>query len=102
MAIINTSIKHVDTHIRVNTDLRTFLNKTQKFYNTHKHEKTPPMSVNTLCNIAIICLKEHMTIFNTDEETRLFLSQMAMKYNTLHAKSEYVYEFYKEGGDHNE
>ena len=98
MSIINTSIKHVDTHIRVNTDLRTFLNKTQKFYNTHKHGETPPMSVNTLCNIAIICLKEQLTSFNTDEETKLFLTEMAMKYDSLKAKSEYVYEFH-EGGD---
>ena len=94
MVIINTISKHVDTHIRVNTDLRTFLNNTQKFYNTHKHAETPRMSINTLCNIALICLKEYMNTFNTDEETRLFLSEMAMKYDTLHAKSEYVYEFY--------
>ena len=76
MTLVNTFTKYIDTHLRVNTDLRTFLNQIQEFYNTHKHEKTPHMNINNLCNLSIMCLKEHVTSFNINEETKLFFKQI--------------------------
>lgn len=92
MNIIHTTSKTIDTHLRVNTDLRSFLNRTQEFYNTHKHENTPAISINSLCNLAIISLRDHLENLS-DDEARLYLSKKASEYDSLRAMAEYVYEF---------
>ena len=40
-----TSIKYIDTHNRINTELRSYLNRTQHEYNSMKQEKTHHMII---------------------------------------------------------
>lgn len=93
--------KHTDTHLRVNTELRNFLSDTQELYNSRKHEETPHMSINALCNMAIISMKDHVNLLNCDEDRMLFLTQLAEDYGSLVAKGDYVHE-YHDGGDSHE
>ena len=90
--------KYTDTHLRVNTELRNFLNDTQELYNSRKHEETPHMSINALCNMAIISMKDHLYLLNCDEDRIMYLTGLAEDYGSLVAKTEFIYE----GGDSHE
>ena len=101
MTLVNTVTKYIDTHLRVNTDLRTSLKNMQELYNTHKHKETPHRSINALCNIAIIILDDYLGVCNEEEGAMALLTNLAEKYATLQAKTEFVYEFH-EGDDSHE
>lgn len=101
MTIVNVATKNIDTHVRVNTNLRSFLNRIQHEYNTSKKEETPHLSINALCNISIIALDKYLSVCNTETDFMVLLTGLVEEYHALLDKTDYVYEYF-EGGDSHE
>lgn len=87
--------KYTDTHLRIYNELKQFLNETKEFYNSSKHEDTPAISINSLCNIAVMCLKDQLNTLN-ETEAMTYISSKAIEYDSLRAKTNYINEFNKE------
>lgn len=87
--------KYTDTHLRVVNDLRQSLDDIRMFYNSRKHEDTPAISINSLCNLAIMCLKDQLHNLS-DDEAMTYITTKASEYDSLRAKTEYMNEFNKE------
>ena len=96
-----TSIKYIDTHNRINTELRSFLNRTQHEYNSMKQVDEPHLSINALCNISIIALDKYLSVCNTETDFMVLLTGLVEEYHALLDKTDYVYEYF-EGGDSHE
>ena len=67
---------HVDTHMRIETELRNYLIDTQDFYNSIKDNGKPNISMNTLCNIAILSLKNYLENLSEAEQRRYIIRCM--------------------------
>lgn len=86
--------KYTDTHLRIYTELKQFLNETKEFYNSSKHEDTPPVNITSLSNIAILCLRDQLHNLN-ETEAMTYISSKAIEYDSLRAKTNYINEFNK-------
>ena len=64
---------HVDTHMRIQTDLRNYLIDIQDFYNSVKRENKPKISRNTICNVAILSLKVYLESLSEAEQRRCII-----------------------------
>ena len=81
---INTN--HVNTHMRIHNDLRNCLIDVQDFYNSVKDDGKSNISMNTLCNIAILSLKDYLENLSEVEQKKYLIGKLA-KYEELIEKS---------------
>ena len=77
---------HVDTHMRIHQNLRNYLIDAQDFYNNEKDDGKPNISMNTLCNIAILVLREYLESLSEVEQKKYLIGKLA-KYEELIEKS---------------
>ena len=81
---INTNC--VDTHMRIHNELRNYLIDVQNFYNSEKDNDKTNISMNTLCNIAILVLKDYLESLTEVEQKKYLIGKLA-KYEELIEKS---------------
>ena len=77
----------VDTHMRIHQNLRKYLIDAQDFYNSEKDDGKPNISMNTLCNIVILSLKDYLEILSEVEQKKYLIGKLA-KYEELIEKTE--------------
>ena len=63
----NNNNERIDVHIRINKDLRNYLEDVQNFYNSVKDDDKPNIPINTLCNMNILSFKEYLESLNEVE-----------------------------------
>ena len=59
---------HVDPHRRIQADLRNYLIDVQNFYNSVKDDGRSNISMNTLCNMTILVLREYLESLSEVEQ----------------------------------
>ena len=75
-----------DTHMRIHQNLRNYLIDVQDFYNNVKDDGKANISMNTLCNIAILVLREYLESLSEVEQKKYLIGKLA-KYEELIEKS---------------
>ena len=66
----------VDTHMRIHQNLRNCLIDAQDFYNNAKDDSKANISMNTICNIAILSLKNYLENLSKAEQRRYIIRYM--------------------------
>ena len=66
----------MDTHMRIHQNLRNYLIDVQDFYNNVKDDGKANISMNTLCNIAILSLKNYLENLSKAEQRRYIIRYM--------------------------
>ena len=72
--------------MRIYQNLRNYLIDAQDFYNNEKDDGKPNISMNTLCNIAILVLREYLESLSEVEQKKYLIGKLA-KYEELIEKS---------------